>query len=181
VNSFDYDLVVIGAGSGGLAAAERAAAFGAKVAIVEHANVGGACINYCCIPEKLLDYAASFKQQNSIATSYGWSDCDRHFEWLQFMAAKDQHIRHLNQVHLHHLEDAGVHFVQGHAAFSDPHTLIVENRPITANKILISVGAKPSKPNIPGVEHTITWRELYHLPAQPALLHEEGLRRVGTW
>lgn len=177
---FDYDLFVIGAGSGGLAAAERAAAYGARVAIAEQANTGGACVNYGCIPEKFLDYAASFRQLNQIAVSYGWDTADRNFDWRQFITEKDQQIQRLNQVHRRNLKDAGVEFFQGHTAFVDAHTLTVANRSITAEKILIAVGAHPVKPKIPGIEHTITWRELYHLPQQPQQMAIVGCDPIGA-
>jgi len=100
----DYDLLVIGAGSGGLAAAERAAAYGARVAIAEQSNPGGACVNYGCIPEKLLDYAASFNRLEQVAVSFGWKECQREFDWPHFISAEAQHIRYLSELHLHHLK-----------------------------------------------------------------------------
>ena len=180
MDSLTYDLFVIGAGSGGLAAAERAATYGIRVAIAEHANVGGACINYGCIPEKLLDYAAGCKLLNQIIASYGWSPCDRDFNWSNFMAAKDRHVQHLNELHRHHLKEAGVEFISGEAVFVDAHTLLIADTHITADKILIAVGAQPVLPKIPGIEQTITWRELYHLPHQPQHLAILGGDAIGV-
>lgn len=176
----DYDLLVIGAGSGGLAAAERAATLGARVAIAEQANTGGACVNYGCIPEKLLDYAASFHDLNAVADSYGWSADQWHFSWPAFIAAKDDYVQQLNQCHLDHLQEAGVQVLRGTVAFRDAHTVTVGDRLVTAEKILIAVGAKPLKPEIPGIEHTITWRELYHLPEQPLQLVIIGGDPIGV-
>lgn len=178
--TFDVDLLVIGAGSGGLAAAERAATYGARVAIAEFAKSGGACVNYGCIPEKLLDYAAGFNRLEQVAVSYGWKECQRQFDWNRFVASKEDHIQHLNEVHLHHLKDAGVHFIQGYASFLNEHTVMVEERPVTAKKILIAVGATPVKPDIPGIEHTITWHELYHLSEQPRSLAVVGGDPIGV-
>lgn len=163
----EYDLLVIGAGSGGLAAAERAATYGARVAIAEQFKPGGACVNYGCIPEKLLDYAASFNRLEQVAVSYGWQECPRIFDWSHFITAEEKYIHNLNEVHLHHLKDAGVQLLYGHASFLDAHTVSVGNQLVTAEKFLIAVGAKPVKPAIPGIEHTITWHELYHLSEQP--------------
>ncbi|MBD2459865.1 glutathione-disulfide reductase [Oscillatoria sp. FACHB-1407] len=177
---FDFDLLVIGAGSGGLAAAERAATYGAKVAIAEHAKPGGACVNYGCIPEKLLDFAASFKRLNQVATSYGWQASESTFDWSHFVAAKEHHIEHLNELHAKHLKDAGVQFIHGHAHFLDAHTVEVDNTVVTAEKVLIAVGAKPSKPDIPGVEHSITWHELYRLPTLPRSLAIFGGDPIGV-
>lgn len=178
--AFDYDLLVIGAGSGGLAAAERAATYGVRVAIAEQAKPGGACVNYGCIPEKLLDYAAGFRRLEQVAVSYGWKESKREFDWSHFVMAEEKHICHLNELHLHHLQDAGVQFIQGHASFLDAHTAIVGGYPVTAAKILIAVGAKPKKPSIPGIEHTITWRQLYHLPEQPKSLAVVGGDPIGV-
>jgi glutathione reductase (NADPH) len=177
---FDFDLLVLGAGSGGLAAAERAALYGAKVAIAEQFKPGGACVNYGCIPEKLLDYAAAFNHLNRVATSYGWGDCDRQFDWAKFVAAKERHINNLNEVHLHHLQDAGVRLFQGHASFVDAHTVIVDDNPISADKILIAVGAKPIKQDISGIEYAITWHELYHLSRQPKSVAVIGCDPIGV-
>lgn len=176
----EYDLLVIGAGSGGLAAAERAAAYGARVAIAEQSQPGGACVNYGCIPEKLLDYAAGFNRLEQVAVSYGWQECPRVFDWSHFIAVEEQHIRHLNELHLQHLKDAGVQLIHGHASFLDAHTVSVDDRPVTAEKILIAVGAKPVKPEIPGIDHTITWHELYHLPAQPKSVIVMGGDPIGV-
>jgi glutathione reductase (NADPH) len=176
----DYDLLILGAGSGGLAAAERAAANGARVAIAEHHKPGGACVNYGCIPEKLLDYAAGFKRLEQVAVSYGWKECQREFDWSKFVAAETQHIQSLNELHFHHLQDAGVRFIHGHASFLDAHTVLVGDHSITAEKILIAVGAKPSKPSIPGIEHTITWHELYRLPEQPKAVAIIGSDPIGV-
>ncbi|HEY9761661.1 MAG TPA: FAD-dependent oxidoreductase [Trichocoleus sp.] len=178
--NFDYDLVVIGAGSGGLAAALRAAKYGARIAIAEHYKPGGACVNYGCIPEKLLDLAAGFNRLEQVAFSYGWQECTRVFDWSRFAQAKEQHIQHLNEVHLKHVQEAGIEFLHGHASFLDPHTLEVAGRPVTAEKILISAGAKPVKPDIPGIEHTITWHELYQLATQPRSIAVIGGDQIGV-
>lgn len=177
---FDYDLLVIGAGSGGLAAAERAAGYGVRVAIAEQSKPGGACVNYGCIPEKLLDYAAGFNDLEQVAVSYGWKECQREFNWSHFTQAQQQHIQHLNALHLSHLEEAGVQFIQGCASFLDEHTVIINNQPITAEKILIAVGAKPLKLNLPGIEQTITWHELYSLPQQPKTVAIVGGDPIGV-
>jgi len=177
---FDYQLLVIGAGSSGLAAAQRATSYGATVAIAEHFKPGGACVNYGCIPEKLLDYAASFRRLNKLAVHYGWGEDHRHFHWSQFVQAEEQHIQYLNELHLHHIKDAKITFLDGHARFVDEHTLTIGEHRVTAEKILISVGAKPVKPNIPGIDHTITWHELYHLREQPETIAVIGGDPIGV-
>jgi glutathione reductase (NADPH) len=164
---FDYDLFVIGAGPGGLAASERAGAYGARVAIAEQDLIGGTCVIRGCIPEKLMSFAAEFSDNSQNAAGYGWDKVPCTFDWQQFIAAKEQEIHRLSQVHSQKLEEAGVELIKGRATFSDAHTVEVEGRQITANKILIAVGAEAVKPEIPGIEHAITSRELFNLKQQP--------------
>jgi glutathione reductase (NADPH) len=164
---FEYDLFVIGAGPGGLAAAERAGAYGARVAIAEQELVGGTCVIRGCIPEKLMSFAAEFAEDSQNAAGYGWNETPCIFDWQQFITAKEQEIHRLSEVHNQKLKQAGVELIQGRAIFSDAHTLEVEGRQITADKILIAVGAEAVKPQIPGIEHAITSRELFNLQQQP--------------
>jgi glutathione reductase (NADPH) len=164
---FDYDLFVIGAGPGGLAAAERAAGYGASVAIAEQDLVGGTCVIRGCIPEKLMSYAASFSEFYQQGIGYGWKPPQTSFDWHQFMIAKNAEILRLSDVHKRSLEKAGVELIKGRATFINPHTLDIEGRQITAEKILIAVGGEAVKPQIPGIEHAITSRELFDLKDQP--------------
>jgi glutathione reductase (NADPH) len=165
--TFDYDLVVIGAGPGGLAAAKQVAGYGARVAIAEQDLVGGTCVIRGCIPEKLMSFAAEFSEDSEDAAGYGWNQDMNIFDWQQFLAAKEQEIHRLSQVHNQTLEKAGVGLIKGKATFSDAHTLEVAGRQITADKILIAVGAKAVKPEIPGIEHAITAGQLFNLKQQP--------------
>lgn len=175
---FDYDLFVIGAGPGGIAAAEKVASYGARVAIAEQDLVGGTCVIRGCIPEKLMSYAAGFSDLYQDAVSYGWSKVQSTFDWQQFNAAKDREIYRLSQVHTQSLQKAGVQLIPGRATFLDAHTLVVQTphdqsvqeNHITANKILIAVGGKAVKPEVPGSEHAITSRELFKLKQQPKQL-----------
>ena len=164
---FDYDLLVIGAGPGGLAASEQAAGYGARVAIAEQDSVGGTCVIRGCIPEKLMSFAAEFSDNSQVAAGYGWNQAECAFDWQQFIAAKEREILRLSQVHNQKLEKAGVALIKGKATFVDAHTLDVAGRKITADKILIAVGAKDVKPEIPGSENTITCSQLFNLKQQP--------------
>jgi len=161
--SYNYELLIIGAGSGGLAAAKRAAAYDINVAVVEKESLGGTCVNRGCIPKKLMVYAADFALQDQLATSYGWSECQRQINWSQFLSKVHHHIDKLNQSYLQTLEEAGIDLIRGQAKFVDAHTITVNDRQITANKIIIAVGGHPIVPNIPGKEHGITSREMFHL------------------
>ncbi|HEY9849102.1 MAG TPA: glutathione-disulfide reductase [Leptolyngbyaceae cyanobacterium] len=178
--NFDYDLFVIGAGPGGLAAAERAASYGAHVAIAERDQVGGTCVVHGCIPEKLMTYAASFSHLFKNADEYGWGKVSKNFDWPQFMAAKERDINQLSQLHIQHLQEAGVELIKGHAKFLDAHTLDVEGRRISAEKILIAVGGEAVKPNIPGIEYAITTRELLELKQQPEHIAIIGSDRIAV-
>lgn len=122
---FDYDLLVIGAGPGGLAAAKQVAKYGARVAIAEQDLVGGTCVIRGCIPEKLLSFAAEFSEESQEAAGYGWNQQRNTFNWEQFISAKEQEIRRLNQVHNQALEKSGVELIKGHASFKNAHTLEV--------------------------------------------------------
>lgn len=164
---FDYDLFVIGAGPGGISAARRAAEYGFHVAIAERDRVGGTCVIHGCIPEKLLSYAASFSHVLEDADEYGWNKVNERFDWHKFMAAKDRAIEHLSQLHIQHLQTAGVELVKGDTKFLDAHTLDIGGRRITADKILIAVGGEAVKPNIPGIEYAITSREMFELKQPP--------------
>jgi glutathione reductase (NADPH) len=164
---FDYDLFVIGAGPGGLAASEEAAGYGVRVAIAEQDSVGGTCVIRGCIPEKLMSFAAEFSDDSQVAASYGWNQPQYTFDWQQFIAAKEQEIHRLSQVHNQKLEKAGVELIKGKATFIDAHTLDVAGRQITADKILVAVGAKDVKPEIPGSEYIITSSQLFNLQKQP--------------
>ncbi|MCU0532360.1 MAG: glutathione-disulfide reductase [Hydrococcus sp. Prado102] len=165
--SFNYDLFVIGAGPGGLAASERAAKYKARVAIAEQDRIGGTCVVHGCIPEKMMSYAASFSQIFKNADEYGWGKVQENFDWGQFIAARNREINHLSRLHTQHLQEAGVERLKGHVRFLDPHTLEIEGNQITADKILIAVGGKDTKPDIPGVEYAISLREMLQLEQQP--------------
>jgi len=179
--AFDYDLFVIGAGSGGLAAAKRAASYGAQVAIAEEsADLGGTCVNRGCVPKKLMLYASEFSHKFKTAAEYGWSPVSSSFNWSEFIAQKNQEIQRLNGVYGNSLAAAGVSLFRGHVTFIDEHTLSVGERKITAAKILIAVGAKPQKPEIPGIERAITSNEIFHLAQQPQRIAIVGGGYIGT-
>ena len=178
--SFDYNLFVIGAGPGGVSTARLAATHGANVAIAERDKVGGTCVIHGCIPEKLMVYAASFSHVFEDADEYGWGKVQRRVNWQQFMAAKDRAIEHLSQLHIQHLNEAGVELIYGQTKFLDAHTLDVGGRKITSDKILIAVGAEAVKPNIPGIEYAITSRQMFELKQQPEHLAIIGSDQIAV-
>ncbi|MBE9549270.1 MAG: glutathione-disulfide reductase [Proteobacteria bacterium] len=167
MSRFDYDLFVIGAGSGGVRASRIAAGYGARVGICEESRVGGTCVIRGCVPKKLMTYAAHFAEDFSDARAYGWSVGPTSFDWPRFIAAKDKEIDRLNRIYLSLLSNAGVELVEGRGVFIDRHTLKVGERLVTAKTILIAVGGRPFVPEIDGREHVITSDEAFHLTSLP--------------
>ena len=169
---YDYDLFVIGAGSGGVRAARLAAMTGAKVAVAEEYRVGGTCVVRGCVPKKFMVYASEFAREFETAKGYGWSTGDVSFDWERFLAAKDQEIARLSGIYTSNLTKAGADLLLGSARFLDPHTLEVtgrnETRAVTAAKVLIATGGRPVRPaEVEGIEHVITSEEAFHLPKLP--------------
>ena len=178
--TFDYDLFVIGAGSAGLAAAKKAAQLGVRVAVAEEEALGGTCANRGCTPKKFIVYAADFALKNKIAHSYGWSDCQTHFDWTIFIKSVHQKLESIQHSFFQQLQKAGIDFIHSRATFVDAHTLQIDGRKVTADKILIAVGGYPIQPKIPGIEYTITSREMFHLPYLPKRLAIIGGGYIGV-
>ncbi|MBW4423904.1 MAG: glutathione-disulfide reductase [Nostoc desertorum CM1-VF14] len=177
--TFDYDLFVIGAGSGGLAASKRAASYGAKVAIAENDLVGGTCVIRGCVPKKFMVYASHFPALFSDAPGYGWKVGNPELDWEHFITSIDKEVRRLSQLHISFLEKAGVELISGRATLVDPHTVEVDGRKVTADKILIAVGGRPIKPDLPGMEYGITSNEIFHLKEQPKHIVILGAGYIG--
>ena len=166
--SYDFDLFVIGAGSGGIATARRAAEYGAKVGIVEFDRLGGTCVNRGCVPKKLMVYASHFPNSFEAASGYGWTVGASEFDWKTMITAVNNEVDRLNGIYQRMLDKSGVKVYEGRGRFVDSHTIAIGEEKVTAEKILIAVGGKPVKPDsIPGIEHTITSREIFHVQEQP--------------
>jgi len=178
--TYDYDLFIMGAGSAGAAAASKAASLGLRVAVAEQEALGGTCLNRGCIPKKLIVYAADFALHNKIAPDYGWSKSSSHFNWTQFIRSVHKQIERINTSYQEKFEKNGITLLRGHAAFVDAHTIEVDERKVTADKILIAVGARPFIPDIPGIEYAITSREMFHLPYLPKRLAIIGGGYIGV-
>ena len=163
--AYDYDLVVVGSGSGGLSAARTARDLGKRVAIAEKNKVGGTCVNRGCIPTKLMIYAAEFAKSQKIAGDYGWSECDRTFDWQRFKQAMDNHVQLVRESQLEGLE--GIDLLRGQAEFVDAHTLNVEGKQVSSEFVLLAVGAKPKMPDIPGIEYALDSRDVFELKEMP--------------
>ena len=167
MTNFDYDLFVIGAGSGGLAASKRAARYGAKVAIAEGDLVGGTCVIRGCVPKKLMVYASHFSHFPHEAAGYGWTIPAGTFDWAKLRDAIQTEVMRLNKLHISFLEKNNVELISGFARFVDAHTVAVGDRQFTAERILISVGGEASKPNLAGMEYAVTSKEMFLLPNFP--------------
>ena len=169
--AYDYDLFVIGAGSGGVRAARLAAMTGARVAVAEESRVGGTCVIRGCVPKKLMVYASNFAREFELARGYGWSGCDQpSFSWPTFLDRKDQEIARLSGIYTANLKKAGADLFNTKARFVDAHTLelVGMDKTVTAERILIAVGGRPRLPDdVPGAEMALTSDEIFHLPALP--------------
>jgi glutathione reductase (NADPH) len=169
--AYDYDLFVIGAGSGGVRAARLASMTGAKVAVAEEHRVGGTCVIRGCVPKKFMVYASEFSHHFKTAEGYGWSGQeDAKFDWKAFITAKDIEIARLSGIYVTNLQKAGADLVHARAVLKDAHTveIVGKDQTVTAGKILIATGGRPIKPaGLPGVEFGITSEEAFHLESLP--------------
>lgn len=165
--AYDFDLYVIGAGSGGVRAARFAAGFGAKVAVAESRYLGGTCVNVGCVPKKLLVYGAHFAEDFEQASGFGWSLGEANFDWATLIANKDREINRLNGIYRNLLVNSGVTLHEAHAKIVGPHEVEVNGERFTAKNILIATGGWPQIPQIPGHEHAIGSNEAFFLKELP--------------
>ncbi len=162
---YDYDLITIGAGSGGVRASRLAAQSGARVAIAEESRVGGTCVLRGCVPKKLLVYAGHFGDDFEDAAGYGWSVPEPQFDWAKLIAAKDKELDRLNSVYLRILNENNVDLLDGRAVITGEHSVEIAGKSFTAKNILVAVGGWPSMPDVPGIEHVISYNEALDLKA----------------
>ncbi len=169
---YDYDLFVIGGGSGGVRGARMAAATGARVAVAEEYRYGGTCVIRGCVPKKLLVYASHFHEDFEDAAGFGWEVGEARFDWARLIANKDREIGRLEAIYERLLNQAGVAILRGHARFIDAHTVELQGEQggqrITAGTILIATGGHPVFPPGHGWEHAISSNEAFHLERLPA-------------
>jgi len=169
VSQYDYDLFVIGAGSGGVRASRMASSFGARVGICEDMRLGGTCVMRGCVPKKLLVYGAHFHEEIEDAQAYGWSvDAESAtLDWPALITRKDLELNRLENVYRNILLNAEVALIEGRGVLVDEHTVKVNEQIITAERIVIATGGWPTTPQIPGIEHVITSNEALDLKTLP--------------
>jgi glutathione reductase (NADPH) len=167
VADFDYDLFIIGAGSGGVRAGRIAAGLGARVAIAENYRVGGTCVIRGCVPKKLMVYASHFREDFEDAAGYGWSVPEAQFSWPRFIANKNAEIARLEGIYAGLLERAGAKLLRGTARVIGPNAVELDGQRITAKYILVATGAQPWFPHLPGIEHAISSNEVFELAEMP--------------
>ncbi|GGX79036.1 glutathione reductase [Litchfieldella qijiaojingensis] len=168
MSEFDYDLFVIGAGSGGVRAARTAAASGARVAIAEDRYLGGTCVNVGCVPKKLYSYAAHFHDAFEDSSGFGWvlPETPR-FDWATLRDNKIEEIKRLNGIYGRLLEGAGVRLINGRAKVLDAHRIEVAGETLSAEKILVATGGWPWVPDFPGSEHVVNSNQVFDLERFP--------------
>ncbi|XP_042383610.1 glutathione reductase, chloroplastic-like [Zingiber officinale] len=177
-NQFDFDLLTIGAGSGGVRASRFAAAYGAKVAICElpfstmsadnAGGVGGTCVLRGCIPKKLLVYASNYSHEFEESHGFGWTyEADPKHDWSTLIANKNAELQRLTGIYKNILQNAGVTLIEGRGKIVDPHTVDVNGKRYTSRHILLSVGGRPNLPDIPGIEYVIDSDAALDLPLKP--------------
>ncbi len=164
---YDYDLYVIGAGSGGVRASRMAASYGARVAVAESTYLGGTCVNVGCVPKKLFVYGSHFHEDFDDAAAYGWQVRAEGFDWPTLRDNKTAEIERLNGIYGNLLGGAGVDLHEGRARLVDAHTVAINETTYTAKYILVATGSWPTVPEFPGREHVITSNEAFYLDTFP--------------
>ena len=166
-SQFDYDFLVIGAGSGGVRASRMASGLGAKVAVVEDSALGGTCVNVGCVPKKLFVYGSHFSEEFEAAEGFGWSVGKSEFHWPTLRDRKTAEIERLNGIYDNMLGGAGVEVIQGRGVIKGANTVAVGEQEYTAKHILVAVGGWPYVPEFPGSEHVISSNEVFYLEDFP--------------
>ncbi|MFL3648328.1 MAG: glutathione-disulfide reductase [Oceanospirillaceae bacterium] len=167
---FDFDVFVIGAGSGGVRAARMAAGEGARVAIADDRALGGTCVNVGCVPKKLYTYASHFSHDFENAKGFGWKLGSATFDWPKLVNNKKTEISRLNDIYANLLNNSGAHIIRGYAYLKDPHTVTVNGTDYTAKRIIIATGGTPNIPNVDYADLLISSDEIFDLPKFPQRL-----------
>ena len=170
MTQYDYDLFVIGAGSGGVRAARMAAGLGVRVAIAENRYLGGTCVNVGCVPKKLFVYASHFREDFAASAGFGWSGINPEFNWSHLLAQKNQEIGRLQGIYDGLLKNSGVTLFTEQASLVDAHTIRVGDQLLSCERVLVATGGWPLVPDIPGKELVVTSNEMFALQQLPQRL-----------
>ena len=162
-----YDLIAIGAGSGGLSVAERAARYGKRCAVIESGKLGGTCVNVGCVPKKVMWYGAEIAHSLEMAGDYGFDVSNNGFDWATLVGKREEFIGGINSWYKSYLSDSDIDEINGHATFVDAHTLQVGGETYTADHIVISTGGRPITPDVPGSEMGIDSDGFFALTEKP--------------
>jgi glutathione reductase (NADPH) len=180
MTTYDHDLLVIGAGSGGVRASRIAAGYGAKVAVAEEYRVGGTCVIRGCVPKKLLVYGSHYGEELADAAKYGWLGVGGTFDWPTLRDNVQSEVARLNDAYIATLERNRVEIMMGRATFLDEHALDVGGRRVTARYVLIAAGGRPTVPTFPGAELGFSSNEAFHLERLPRRLVINGGGYIAT-
>ena len=180
MSAYDFDLIVIGAGSGGVRAARTAAGLGKKVAICEQRFYGGTCVNIGCVPKKLFVYAADFAAQFKASAGFGWQGLNPQFNWQTLVENKNKEIARLQSIYEKMLRESGATLIEGHAEITGPRQVSVEGKHYSAERILIATGASPNIPDIPGKQFGMVSDDIFYLDQLPPSMTIVGAGYIGV-
>ncbi len=180
MSAYDFDLIVIGAGSGGVRAARTAAGLGKKVAICEQRFYGGTCVNIGCVPKKLFVYAADFADQFKAAAGFGWQTLAPQFNWQTLVENKNKEISRLQSIYEKMLRESGATLLQGHAIVTGPQQVTIADQHYSAERILIATGASPNIPDIPGKQYGMVSDDIFYLDQLPPSMTIVGAGYIGV-
>ncbi|NNF16241.1 MAG: FAD-dependent oxidoreductase, partial [Gammaproteobacteria bacterium] len=169
-----YDVIAIGGGSGGLAAAQRAALHGARAAVIEYGPLGGTCVNVGCVPKKVMWYAADIAHALHDAAGYGMTVQKPDLDWGHLKTGRDEYVQRLNNIYLNNLRSKSVDYFAGTGRFVDAHTVEVNGEQLQAGHIIVATGGHPMRPDIPGGELGITSDGFFELVSQPCRIAVVG-------
>ena len=175
-----YDYLVIGAGSGGMASARRAASYGKKVGVIEKSALGGTCVNLGCVPKKIMFNAATVNEIIHSSDQFGFKVENSHFNWNFLKVARDKYLLRLNGIYARNLANSNIDIIDGYGSFSGAKSVAVGDKTFTADHICIAVGGKPTMPSIPGIEHCISSDGFFSLETQPKSVAVVGGGYVGV-
>ncbi|KZY74745.1 glutathione-disulfide reductase [Oleiphilus sp. HI0071] len=175
MSKFDFDLFVIGAGSGGVRLARMSASMGARVAVAEDRDLGGTCVNVGCVPKKLFVYASHVQEELEDGAGFGWSSSgELSLNWAQLVTNKNREIERLNGIYEGLLTNSGTQIISGRARLVDAHTVDVNGKNYSAERIVVATGGWPRKPSFKGAEHVLTSNEFFFLNDLPETAVMQG-------